>query len=100
MRTIYGTIKDLKRYVKQSYDYNERRWEYTSESVLLRSYKTDLPLGAWTPDRSTGGQFYSRRNILDRYSPSHQYGGSMDAYNILLFSVQKSAEKKLKGIKK
>lgn len=99
METVYGTMKDLEDYVYVLNDGDGPKWCMRSQSVLLRSLKTNLPLGAFAPDGGSGGSFYSRRNILNSFSPSHQYGDSMSAYNILLASVQKKAEKKLKKTK-
>jgi hypothetical protein len=88
METVYGTMKDLYESVLRRDD--EGKKICRSESVLLRSSKTDLPLGAFAPDGGNGGNFYSRKNILKQYSPSHQYGDSMSAFKILYTSVLKA----------
>lgn len=83
MKTIYGTMKDLKEFIKEH--------EYPKYSVLLRSEKTDLPLGAYVYDGGAGGYIFSRREIRKRYHlpPSHRYACSCAAYDILVGSLRK-----------
>jgi len=88
METVYGTMKDLLRYIRRKDD--EGKWSYTNQAVLLRSLKTNLPLGAFATDGSSGGTIYSRRNVLKLGGPYHRFNNSDKAYNILLTSVLKA----------
>lgn len=84
MKTVYGTMADLRREIK---DQGNR-----TMPTLLRSSKTDLPLGAYAPNGRGGGWFYSRRSVDRALAPSHSYAGSDRAYEILLISKKKEAE--------
>lgn len=78
MKTVYGTMADLKTEIKNQGN--------RTLPTLLRSFKTDLPLGAYAPNGRGGGFFYARRSVERSLPPSHCYAGSDKAYNILLSS--------------
>jgi hypothetical protein len=79
MRTIYGTMTDLKAYIKAN--------NFPKESVLVLSLKTQKPLGAYAPDGRSSGEVYSRKSIRTQRPPTHYYGDSMAAYNVLKNNV-------------
>ncbi|CAB5221289.1 hypothetical protein UFOVP244_127 [uncultured Caudovirales phage] len=79
MLTIYGTINDLVKFVKQR--------NYPKCGVLLRSAKTELPLAAYAYDGWFGGVVISRRAARLGAKPSHAYNDSDKAYRILKKSV-------------
>jgi hypothetical protein len=78
MKTIEGTLSELREFVRD---------RLPKEPVLLVSGKTQLPLGAYVPDGRSGGAIFSRRSILKDWPPTHNYGGSLAAYELLKRSV-------------
>jgi len=84
METIYGTMKDLHDYV--------RNGNFPKFSILLRSLKTGLPLGAYASDGRSGGEIWSRKRVrAGALGPSHLYGSSDAAFRILKSSVESDA---------
>lgn len=82
MKTIYGTLKDLKQYIKDC--------NYPKYSVLLKSIKTDLPLAAYVYDGYSGGSIHTRRSIrTSKVEPGHNYANNQEAYKLLKVSVFK-----------
>jgi len=86
MITIHGTMNDLVKYVRDR--------NFPKSAILLLSAKTGLPLGAYAHDGNSKGNVYSRRDIRSQLKagrvirPSHSYGGSDNAFNVLINSVK------------
>jgi hypothetical protein len=79
MKTIYGSVNDLKEFI--------RKKENPIYPVLLRSSKTDLPLAAWVYNGRKGGCIYTRRSFKKQIPPSHSYAGNDSAYIALKLSI-------------
>lgn len=82
MKTIYGTLGDLKKFIK---DRGSPQY-----AVLLRSAKTELPMAAWVYNGYSSGAIYTRRSLKSlKFEPSHNYANNQLAFNILKNSVLK-----------